>query len=174
MGLRYTPDGFAVPRAHHPETRPHRRNPLQAQARELLTPIPYAPSRQEAEQQRDRFVITYKADFPEAVATLERDWERMVSFYALPQPHWKHLRTSNPVESPFAAVRLRTEAGKRYKKVAAATALIWRLLMVAEQRFRRLDAPELLAAVFAGQCYADGQPVVLPQPAPPARKREAA
>lgn len=147
---------------------------LQAQAKELLTPIPYAPSCQEAEQQRDRFVTTYQATFPEAVETLARDWERMVSFYAFPHAHWKHLRTSNPVESPFAAVRLRTEAGKRYKKVPGATALIWRLLMVAEQRFRRLDAPALLAAVYAGQRYADGQPIRLPQPAAPATKKEAA
>jgi transposase-like protein len=147
---------------------------LQEPGRQLLTAIPYAPSRREAEQQRDAFVRTFQADFPEAVATLERDWERMVSFYDFPQGHWKHLRTSNPVESPFAAVRLRTEAGKRYKRVAGATALIWRVLMVAEQRFRRLDAPELLAAVFAGQTYADGQPVVPPPAAVPAQKREAA
>ena len=147
---------------------------LQAEARQLLTPIPYAPTRQAAAQRRDVFGRTFQADFPEAVATLGRDWERMVSFYDFPESHWKHLRTSNPVESPFAAVRLRTEAGKRYKKVPGATALIWRVLMVAELRFRRLDAPELLAAVFAGQRYADGQPLVLPQPVLPARKKNAA
>jgi transposase-like protein len=147
---------------------------LQAQAKELLTPIPYAPSCQEAERQRDRFVTTFQATFPAAVDTLGRDWERMVSFYAFPQAHWKHLRTSNPVESPFAAVRLRTEAGKRYKKVPGATALIWRLLMVAEKRFRHLDATEILPAVFAGQRYADGKPITPPQPAVPATKKEAA
>jgi transposase-like protein len=122
---------------------------LQEQARQLLTPIPYAPTRQEAEERRDVFVRTFQADYPEAVATLERDWDRMVSFYRFPGGHWKHLRTSNPVESPFAAVRLRTEAGKRYKKVAGATALIWRLLLVAEQRFRRLDAPEGVKSFLA-------------------------
>jgi hypothetical protein len=84
----------------------------------------------------------------------------MVTFYDFPKEHWKHLRTSNPVESPFAAVRLRTNAGKRYKKVANATALIWRLLMVAEQTFRRLDHPELLPEVVLGVRFHNGVRVV--------------
>jgi len=70
---------------------------------------------------------------------------------------WRHLRTTNVVESPFAAVRLRTSAAKRFKQVANATALIWRLLLVAERRFRRLNAPELLAAVADGPWCIDGQ-----------------
>jgi serine/threonine-protein kinase len=74
-----------------------------------------------------------------------------------PEPHWQHLRTTNVVESPFAAVRLRTSAAKRFKNVANATALIWRLLIVAERRFRRLRAPKLLAAVAAGERCIDGQ-----------------
>ena len=72
----------------------------------------------------------------------------------------EHLRTTNPVESPFAAVRLRTDAGKRYKKVPGATALTWRLLLVAERRFRRLDHPELLPEVALRVCYRDGIRVV--------------
>ena len=56
-------------------------------------------------------------------------------------------------------VRLRTNAGKRYKRIQGATALIWRVLMVAEKRFRKLDAPELLTDVFAGQQYQDGKPI---------------
>ena len=73
-----------------------------------------------------------------AAQCLERDWERLMTFYHFPQPHWQYLRTTNPVESPFAAVRLRTDAATRFKKVAKATAVIWKMLMVAEQTFRRL------------------------------------
>ena len=73
-----------------------------------------------------------------------------MTFYAFPKEHWKHLRTTNVVESPFAAVRLRTAAAKRFKKVENATAVIWKTLLVAEQTFRRLDAPELLAEVAEG------------------------
>jgi putative transposase len=85
--------------------------------------------------------------------------------YAFPQAHWKHLRTTNPVESPFTVVRLRTAAGKRYKKVANATALIWRVLLVAERSFRRLDHQELLPEVAEGATYQDGVRVIQVEPA---------
>ena len=80
----------------------------------------------------------------------------MVAFYDFPRAHWKHLRTTNPIESPFAAVRLRTAAAKRYKKVENATAVIWKTLLIAEQTFRRLDAPELLPEVAEGVVYMNG------------------
>ena len=87
---------------------------------------------------------------------LDRDWERMVAFYQFPKAHGKHLRTTNPIESPFAAGRLRTAAAKRYKKVPNATAVIWKTLLIAERTFRRLDAPELLPEVAEGVVYVDG------------------
>jgi len=80
----------------------------------------------------------------------------MVTFYQFPREHWKHLRTSNPVESPFAAMRLRTAAAKRFKKVENATAVIWKTLLIAEKTFRRLDSPELLADVASGVVYVIG------------------
>lgn len=67
------------------------------------------------------------------------------------------MRTTNVVESPFAAVRLRTTVGKRFKRVEYATALIWKLLQVAEQSFRRLNAPELLPLVYFGAPFIDGR-----------------
>jgi putative transposase len=85
-----------------------------------------------------------------------RDWERMVSFYQFPKEHWKHLRTTNIVESPFAALRLRTDAAKRYKKVANATAVIFKMLLLAEGRFRKLNAPERMKQVFLGVQFKDG------------------
>lgn len=87
---------------------------------------------------------------------LAHDWERLVTFYQFPCEHWRHLRTTNVVESPFAAARLRTGAAKRFKKVESATAIIWKPLQVAEQTFRRLNALELLPAVYAGAQYVDG------------------
>lgn len=137
---------------------------LQSEARELLCRIPYAPTRREAERLREEFRLRYGQQHPKAAETLERDWERLVAFYAFPKEHWKHLRTTNPVESPFAAVRLRTAAGKRYKRVANATALIWRVLLVAEKSFRRLDHPELLPEVAQGACYEDGVRILRIEP----------
>lgn len=79
-----------------------------------------------------------------------------MTFYQFPQEHWVHLRTTNIVESLFATVRLRTTAAKRFKKVENGTAVIWKLLQVAESSFRRLKGAELLPAVYAGARYIDG------------------
>lgn len=129
----------------------------QAEARELLKQIPYARSRKEAESHKQKFQSWCdRNQCQQAREMIERDWERMMTFYSYPREHWKHLRTSNIVESPFSAVRLRTEASRRYKKVENATALIWKVMMVAEKKFRRLDAPELLKEVYEGAIYKDG------------------
>jgi len=126
------------------------------EARELLSQMPYAESRAECEKRRDRFVARYRRAYPKAAEILLKDWERMVTFYNFPREHWIHLRTTNVVESPFAAVRLRTTAAKRFKKVANATALIWKVLMMAEKTFRRLNAPDLVKEVFEGKKFVDG------------------
>jgi len=124
---------------------------VQLQAKRRLQDIAYAESRPEAEEKRELFLAwCRKEDHKAAGDTLVRDWERMVTFYQFPKEHWKHLRTTNVVESPFAALRLRTDAAKRYKKVENATAVIWKMLMLAEHRFRRLDAPEKLMQVYLG------------------------
>jgi transposase-like protein len=123
--------------------------------------MPYAETRRACERVRDQFSRQYRAVAPKAVERVHQDWERLVTFYQFPKDPWRHLRTTNVVESPFAAVRLRTTAGKRYKRVESATALIWKLLQVAEGHFRRLNAPELLPLVYAGVQFVDGmqQPV---------------
>jgi len=79
-----------------------------------------------------------------------------VTFYSCPKEHWVHLRTSNIVESPFSSVRLRTDAAKRFKKVQNATAMIWKLLQVAEKSFRTLKGFWLLSDVYAGKKFVDG------------------
>ena len=114
----------------------------QAEARSLLTKIPYADTREAAERAKRAFQAwCAKRAQAEAGRALDRDWERMVTFYQFPREHWKHLRTSNPVESPFAAVRLRTAAAKRFKKVENATAVIWKTLLIAEKTFRGSTRP---------------------------------
>lgn len=119
----------------------------------------------DAEHERQRFHRDYRRRFPKACDRLDRDWGRMLTYYQFPKEHWRHLRTTNVVESPFAAVRLRTSAAKRFKKVERATAIIWRLLRVAEQRFRKLNAPEQCRDVYRGIRYADGIEVPTVSPA---------
>ncbi len=140
----------------------------QAVAREMLRAAAYAPSRAAANEARDAFAGRHGDAHAKAVEVLEDDWDRMTAFHDFPEQHWRHLRTTNVVESPFAPVRLRTTAAKRFKRVDNATALIWRLLIVAEKRFGKLNAPELLRDVCEGRRFEDGKPV------PEGRQRVAA
>jgi transposase-like protein len=122
---------------------------LQGQARRHLQDIVYGETRKAAETKRDDFVHWCEGEgYRRAGETLVRDWNHMVTFYRFPQEHWRHLRTINVVESPFSGLRLRTDAAKRYKKVENATAVIWKMLLLAEQRFHRLNAPEKLMQVY--------------------------
>src|SRR5499426_1468813 len=128
----------------------------QAEARTLLCAMPYAETQTACEALRAEFTTCYRKLAPKAVERLADDWERLVTFYQFPREHRPHLRTTNVVESPFATVRLRTTAAKRFKKVENATALIWKILQVAESTFRKLKGAELLPAVYAGGQYVDG------------------
>jgi putative transposase len=133
-----------MPKKHQPE------------ARTRLSAMPYAETQAACEALRAEFTTRYRKLAPKAVERLADDWERLVTFYQFPREHWPHLRTSNVVESPFATVRLRTTAAKRFKKVENATALIWKILQVAESTFRRLKGAELPPAVSAGAQDVDG------------------
>jgi len=129
----------------------------QAGALVYLRQIPYAETVEEAERLKSKYQQwCRKKGFEEAARVLDRDWERMITFYEFPKEHWQHLRTSNPIESPFSALRLRTDAAKRFKKIENALAMIWKMMLVAEKRFRRLNAPELMKDVHQGATYVNG------------------
>ncbi len=128
----------------------------QADVQAAVQRIAAAESVATAEEERQCFPRAYRRRFPKPCDRLDRDWARMLTYYQFPKEPWRHLRPTNVVESPFAAVRLRTSAGKRFKTVERAEAIIWRRLRVAEQRFRKLNAPEQCRDVFDGRRYVDG------------------
>ena len=129
---------------------------VRSEAGEYLKRIPYAETLSECERLRDTFSARYQKDYPKAVEKLLSDWDRMITFYSFPKEHWVHIRTTNVVESPFSSVRLRTDAAKRFKKVQNATAMIWKLLQVAEKNFRTLKGYWLLSDVYKGKMFVDG------------------
>jgi len=129
---------------------------IRAEAGEYLKRIPYAETLSECERLRDVFVDRYRKDYPKAAEKLLSDWDRMSTFYSFPKEHWVHIRTTNVVESPFGSVRLRTDAAKRFKKIQNATAMIWKLLHVAEKNFRTLKGYWLLSDVYKGKVFVDG------------------
>ena len=132
----------------------------QPAATALLRNIVYAETLEEAQRHKTAFQEWCRQrGYEDAGELIHEDWQRMITFYGFPKEHWGHLRTTNPIESPFAALRLRTAAAKRFKRVENATAVIWKMLLIAEKRFRRLNAPDLIADVFLGAAYINGMPV---------------
>jgi transposase-like protein len=129
---------------------------IRAEAGEYLKRIPYAETLSECKRLRDVFINRYQKDYPKAGEKLLSDWDRMITFYSFPKEHWVHIRTTNVVESPFGSVRLRTDAAKRFKKIENATAMIWKLLQVAEKNFRTLKGYWLLSDVYTGKRFVDG------------------
>jgi putative transposase len=130
----------------------------QIQAKGHLNAMMYADSRQEALKERKKFEQAFRHN-PKAVKTVVDNWERLTTYYDFPREHWKHLRTSNVVESPFSRVRLRTTASRRFKSQINATCLIWKTLMVAEMSFRKLNAPHLVEKVAEGKKYDNGKEI---------------
>jgi transposase-like protein len=95
-----------------------------------------------------------------AAACLERDWEDFVTFYDFPEEHWVHLRTSNPIESIFSGVRLRTNASKRLRVRESALYLVFKLVLRLSLNWRGLNAPNQLRLLLAGHQFRDAQLVL--------------
>jgi transposase-like protein len=129
---------------------------LQGRARNALHEIMDAESKADAERAADAFEAEYAAKYPKAVASLRRDFEKLLTFFDFPAEHWKHLRTTNIIESPFATVRLRQRVTKGPGSRTKANTMTFKLLEMAEARWRRLNGHELLPLVAHGVKYQDG------------------
>ena len=134
----------------------------QAPASTLLRAMPYAATQAAWEKLREQFPTRYQALAPKAVERLHDDGERLVTFYQFPQEHWVHLRTSNPIESTFATVRLRTRVTKGPGSRAAGVAMAFKLIESAQTRWRAVNAPQLVALVRAGATFTNGKLVEPP------------
>jgi putative transposase len=128
----------------------------QKQAKQHLHEIWMAVSRQEAEQAFDYFVSAYGAKYPKAVECLSKDRDVLLTFYDFPAEHWVHIRTTNPVESTFATVRLRTGKTRGCLSRDTAFTMVFKLCLSAEKRWRRLNGAEQLTAIMTGVKFEDG------------------
>jgi transposase-like protein len=111
------------------------------------------------------FQATYRAKFPKAVAKITDDLDQLLAFYDYPCEHWVHLRTTNPIESTFATVRHRTKVTKGPGSRAAGLAMAFKLIEAAQDRWRAVNAPHLVALVRAGAVFRGGVLVERPEPA---------
>jgi len=131
----------------------------QPRAKDALHQIWMAGKRDDAHRAFDLFVKTYDAKFPKAVACLVKDRNELLAFYDFPAEHWKHLRTTNPIESTFATVRLRTKRTKGSGSRVACMAMVFKLAQAAERKWRKLNGYELLGDVIRGVQFKDGTKV---------------
>jgi putative transposase len=129
---------------------------LQPKAKQALHEIMYAESRKQAEEAIVCFEQDYGAKYPKAVASLREDQATLLTFFDFPVEQWPHLRTTNVIESPFATVRLRQRVTKGAGSRLKALVMAYKLLDMAQQRWRRLNAAHLLPLVRAGVSFVDG------------------
>ena len=129
---------------------------LHGKAKSALQEIWMAEGRAKAEEAFDAFVETYEVKYPKAVACLVKDRKELLAFYDFPAEHWKHLRTTNPIESTFATVELRTGKTRGCLSRQTALVMLFQLCRVAEKRWRRLNGPKKLAQVIEGVVFKDG------------------
>jgi transposase-like protein len=118
-----------------------------------------APTRADAALALERFRDEFAAKYPKAIAKLDRDWKHLTAFYDFPAEHWRHLRTSNAIESSFATVKLRTRVTKGAGSKKAALAMAYKLLDAAQERWRRFNGHHLVDDVLAGARFKDGIPL---------------
>jgi len=129
---------------------------VQPQAKRMLHEMVEAPTRQDASRAIDAFVAEFEPKWPKAAAKLTKDHEQLLAFYDFPAEHWRHLRSTNPIESSFATVKLRTRVTKGAGSKDAALAMVYKLLDAAEDRWRMINGAELVNELLDGTTLRTG------------------
>lgn len=132
---------------------------VHAEARPMLQDIYHAPTREDAIARMQRLADRFGREYPRAVTSLTAHPEELLTFYDFPREHWKSLKTTNPIESIFDQVRLRTRATRRMRTATGGLYLVFQLVRHAQARWRRLDAPQLLIRILDGVKYVNGMGV---------------
>lgn len=129
----------------------------QAKAKSMLHDIWMAETQAEAAKAFDLFIETFRAKYPKATKCLAKDRDALLTFYDFPAEHWVHIRTTNPIESTFATVRLRTRRTKGCGSRIACLTMVFRLAQCAERHWRALNGSQLLGDVIRGVQFVDGE-----------------
>jgi transposase-like protein len=130
---------------------------LQGAAKSKLHDIWQADTRENANKAFDLFLNTYQAKYPKATECLAKDREALLAFYDFPAEHWIHLRTTNPIESTFATVRLRHRRTKGSGSRKACLTMVFKLVVAAEKKWRVLNGSQLVPDVIQGVCFVNGE-----------------
>jgi putative transposase len=129
---------------------------LQPRAKRALREMMYAETREQADEHMDRFINDYQAKYPKAAECLDKDRAALTRHFDFPAEHWRHLRTTNVIESTFATVRLRQRVTKGAGSRTKGLVMTYKLLNMAQQRWRRISGADKLPLVRAGVTFVDG------------------
>ena len=129
---------------------------LQGEVKTKLREMYYAATRDQAIKLMKALAGDYGRDYPRGVECLLKDQEQLLTYFGYPQAHWQSLKTTNPIESIFSPVKLRTNAARRIKSPRSALYLIYALIIRAQKRWRKINAPELINDVMAGVKFENG------------------
>ncbi|MFC7941523.1 transposase [Streptomyces sp. NPDC057387] len=143
--------------------RPIRQTAFRSDVPQAVQDIYNAEDREHAEQAIKTFTQLHSAKFPKAVKKITDDQDVLLEFYNYPDEHWSHLRTTNPIESTFATVRLRTKITKGAGSRAAGLAMVIKLVEPAQARWRAVNGAHLVPLVCAGAPFEPGQLVERPE-----------
>jgi transposase-like protein len=132
-------------------------------AKKALQEITGAEDRDHAEKAVKEFARTYEAKWPKAVQKITGETDELLAFYDFPAQHWVHLRTTNPIESTFSSVKLRTKVTRGAGSPAAALAMVFKLVESAQDRWRAITGAHLVALVRAGAVFKNGELLERPQ-----------
>ena len=129
---------------------------LQPKAKELLHEMMRAETKVASEKERDLFEKLYSEKYPKAVECLIKNWSELTTYFDFPGAHWLHLRTTNPIESSFATVKLRTKVTKGAGSKDTAEVMTFKLLKECEKRWRKINLPREIQNLLSGPAYKDG------------------
>lgn len=128
----------------------------QGKAKELLHEMMRAETKSNAEKDRDQFVKLYSEKYPKAVECLTKNWKQLTTYFDFPASHWIHLRTTNPIESAFATVKLRTRVTKGAGSKKAAEVMAFKLLLECEKKWKVINGVKEIKNLLEGLAYKDG------------------
>ncbi len=130
---------------------------VQSKAKQRIHDMYLAETKEDALKAYDEFIALYEAKFPAACECLAKDKDELFSFYDFPAEHWIHIRSTNPIESTFATVRLRTKRTKGCGSRTATLMMVYKLAEQAEKHWRRLNAHQLILTLIEGGKFVDGE-----------------
>lgn len=132
---------------------------VQKYAKEIIHEIYMASKKMDGLKAFEKFLRTYESKYPKACECLQKDKDQLFSFYDFPGIHWQHIRTTNPIESTFATIRHRTRQTKGCGSRTATLAMVYKLSIEAQKRWRKLKGHELISKLILGVQFKDGEEV---------------